>query len=405
MRSDPIRVGTLSALCAIAFAIAGCGGEQPASAPTVIPAVTVARVVIEDYRPTATFTGRVEAIHKVELRARIDGFLEKRLFDEGADVKEGDLLFVIEKGLYQAAVDEAKAQVMKAEATLKLAEIEVKRQTELVQQAAAPQARLDETIAPARRGPGRAAGRQGAPGEGPASTRATPTSRRRSPAGSAGRMYQSAISSTPATGSLATIVSQDPIYVSFPVTQRELLDCARRQATTAATIRCLLQLADGSRYDNAGKVDYLGVTVNHGTDTVQARAVFPNPDRILIDGALVTWWLKSAKATRRCWSRSRLCKLDQSGVFVLVVDKDNKVEVRRVEVGRSPRRAYRGHEGAERGRARHHRGHPEGAARVRWCSRPKSSRWDEGCFRAFSSPARGWQSSSRSSSRSPALLR
>ena len=155
MRSDPIRVGTLSVLGAIALAVAGCSeAEQSASGAAVIPAVTVARVVIEDYRPTATFTGRVEAIHKVELRARIDGFLEKRLFDEGADAKEGDLLFVIEKGLYKAAVDEAQAQVTKAEATLQLAEIEVKRQTELVQKAASPQARLDETIARARRGAG-----------------------------------------------------------------------------------------------------------------------------------------------------------------------------------------------------------------------------------------------------------
>jgi membrane fusion protein (multidrug efflux system) len=151
MRSDPIRIGTLSALAAIALAVTGCGeAEQSASGAAVVPAVTVARVVIEDYRPTATFTGRVEAIHKVELRARIDGFLEKRLFDEGSDVKEGALLFVIEKGLYKAAVDEAQAQVAKAEATLQLAEIEVKRQTELVQKAASPQARLDETIA--RRG-------------------------------------------------------------------------------------------------------------------------------------------------------------------------------------------------------------------------------------------------------------
>ena len=108
MRSDPIRVGTLSALCAIALAVAGCGGEQPASAADGHPGRDRRAGGDRGYRPTATFTGRVEAIHKVELRARIDGFLEKRLFDEGADVKEGDLLFVIEKGLYQAAVDEAR---------------------------------------------------------------------------------------------------------------------------------------------------------------------------------------------------------------------------------------------------------------------------------------------------------
>ncbi len=332
MRSDPIRVGTLSALCAIAFAIAGCGGEQPASAPTVIPAVTVARVVIEDYRPTATFTGRVEAIHKVELRARIDGFLEKRLFDEGADVKEGDLLFVIEKGLYQAAVDEAKAQVMKAEATLQLAEIEVKRQTELVQKAASPQARLDETIA--RRGEAQGALLAAKANLEKAQLQLGYTD---ITAPIAGRISRTNVSVgnyvTPATGSLATIVSQDPIYVSFPVTQRELLELRKEASDNRGDYSVFLQLADGSRYDKAGKVDYLGVTVNHGTDTVQARAVFPNPDRILIDGALVNVVAEVGKSDKALLVPQQALQADQSGVFVLVVDKDNKVEVRRVEVG------------------------------------------------------------------------
>jgi membrane fusion protein (multidrug efflux system) len=332
MRSDPIRVGTLSALGAIAFAVAGCGGEQPASAPAVIPAVTVARVVIEDYRPTATFTGRVEAIHKVELRARIDGFLEKRLFDEGADVKEGELLFVIEKGLYQAAVDEAKAQVMKAEATIQLAEIEVKRQTELVQKAASPQARLDETIA--RRGEAQGALLAAKANLEKAQLQLGYTD---ITAPIAGRISRTNVSVgnyvTPATGSLATIVSQDPIYVSFPVTQRELLELRKEASDNRGDYSVFLQLADGSRYDKAGKVDYLGVTVNHGTDTVQARAVFPNPDRTLIDGALVNVVAEVGKSDKALLVPQQALQADQSGVFVLVVDKDNKVEVRRVEVG------------------------------------------------------------------------
>ena len=107
--------------------------SRASQAPPPPPAVTVVRAAAEDIRPTFRFTGRIEAISKVDLRARVDGFLEKRLFTEGADVKEGDLLFVIEKGLYQAAVDEAKAGVEKAEAALKLAEIELTRQSELVQ--------------------------------------------------------------------------------------------------------------------------------------------------------------------------------------------------------------------------------------------------------------------------------
>jgi membrane fusion protein (multidrug efflux system) len=335
MRSDPIRVGTLSVLGAIALAVAGCSeAEQSASGAAVIPAVTVARVVIEDYRPTATFTGRVEAIHKVELRARIDGFLEKRLFDEGADAKEGDLLFVIEKGLYKAAVDEAQAQVTKAEATLQLAEIEVKRQTELVQKAASPQARLDETIA--RRGEAQGGLLAAKANLEKAQLQLGYTDITAPISGRISRTYVSVGNYvTPSTGPLATIVSQDPIYVSFPVTQRELLELRKEESDNRGDYSVFLQLADGSRYDKAGKVDYLGVTVNQGTDTVQARAVFPNPNRTLIDGALVNVVAEIGKSDKALLVPQQALQADQAGVFVLVVDKDNKVVVRRVEVGES----------------------------------------------------------------------
>jgi multidrug efflux pump subunit AcrA (membrane-fusion protein) len=104
--------------------VAGCSDyKQPnptVSAPP--PAVTVVKVTAAEIKPTTTFTGRIEAKNKVDLRARVDGFLDKRLFTEGADVAEDELLFVIEKGLYQAAVDQAKAALETAESTLKLAD-------------------------------------------------------------------------------------------------------------------------------------------------------------------------------------------------------------------------------------------------------------------------------------------
>ena len=132
IRTSPWRLALVS-LSAATLAACGDGKQagQPSAGPP--PAVTVVKAATEDIRPTFRFTGRIEAVSKVDLRARVDGFLEKRLFTEGADVKEGDLLFVIEKGLYQAAVDEAQAGVEKAEASLKLAEVEFARQSELVQ--------------------------------------------------------------------------------------------------------------------------------------------------------------------------------------------------------------------------------------------------------------------------------
>jgi multidrug efflux pump subunit AcrA (membrane-fusion protein) len=110
-------------------------GAKPA-AP--LPSVTVARAVTKDIRPSVSFSARVEAIDKVELRARVDGFLEKRLFTEGQDVKAGDLLFVMEKGQYEAAVGQVEGAIESAQSALELANIDVDRQTALVDKSAAP---------------------------------------------------------------------------------------------------------------------------------------------------------------------------------------------------------------------------------------------------------------------------
>src|SRR5262245_42066138 len=98
----------------VALLLTGCGeSSPPGKAPTPPPVVTVVKALDEEVRPSFRFTGRIEAVSRVDLRARVDGFLQKRLFVEGADVKEGELLFVVEKGLYEAAVSEARAGLEK----------------------------------------------------------------------------------------------------------------------------------------------------------------------------------------------------------------------------------------------------------------------------------------------------
>src|SRR5215813_13781305 len=126
----------------------GCDNAEPQAKAELPPAaVTVVPVAEEKITPTVTFTGRVQAQDKVDLLARIDGFLEKRLFNEGQDVKKGDLLFVIEQAPYKAAIDEIKADIQKAQATLTLADIEVRRAAELLAKEAGTQKRLDDVTA------------------------------------------------------------------------------------------------------------------------------------------------------------------------------------------------------------------------------------------------------------------
>jgi membrane fusion protein (multidrug efflux system) len=137
----------------------------------------------------------------------------------------------------------------------------------------------------------------------------------------------------PNSGTLATIVSQDPIYVTFPITQREILAVRKNGEQRADDYAIYLQLADGSRYAQTGKLNFFDVTVSQGTDTVQVRAIFPNPNRILVDGQLVTVAVELSKGESTLVVPQQALQLDQSGMFVLVIDKDNKVRVHRVEPG------------------------------------------------------------------------
>jgi membrane fusion protein (multidrug efflux system) len=337
MHSLNRRAASLFGLSLAGLALAGCGdGKQnapQASAPP--PAVTVVKVASADVKPTASFTGRVEAMFKVDLRARVDGFLEKRLFREGADVKEGELLLTIEKGLYQAAVDQANAGIATAEATLKLGDIEVGRQSELVQRNSGTQAKLDDVTAKQGEARGNLLAQKATLEKAQLQLSYTDIA-----APIAGRIGRANISVGnfvgPNSGILATIVSQDPIYVSFPVTQREILAVRKEQGTAShAEFVIYVQLADGTRYQHTGKLDFLDVTVNQGTDTVQVRATFPNPNRILVDGQLVNVVAELGKGESTLQIPQQALQLDQSGVFVLIVDKDNKVQVRRVETGQA----------------------------------------------------------------------
>jgi membrane fusion protein (multidrug efflux system) len=325
----------LAAAGVAAAALSGCGRQdQQAEAPPPPPAVSVVAVAQEDIKPTVTFTGRVQARDKVELRARVEGFLQKRLFEEGQDVKEGDLLFVIEPDSYKASVDEIKASIQKAEAALTLASIEVDRASQLVQRQTGTQQRLDEANAKQADARGELARQQAALEK--AELQLSYTEIRAPIAGRIGRATVSVGNFVgPSTGPLATIVRQDPIYVSFPVTQREMLE-VRKDEKAGEEPTIYLRLADGTRYAQAGKVNFVDVTVNPGTDTVLVRAQFPNPDRILVDGQLVTVLVEEGSAQTALLIPQRAIQIDQSGAFVLVVDSANKVVVRRVEVDQGP---------------------------------------------------------------------
>jgi len=320
----------------IAFAttlvLAGCGNDTaPKQVAGAAPAVTVAKVAKQDLTPRSTFTGRIEAVNRVDLRARVQGFLEQQLFVEGTDVKAGEMLFGIEKPRYEAAVEDARGAVERAEGELKLANVEVDRYQELVAKKAVSQNDLDQRIAKQTEARGALVQAKAALQKAELDLGYTDV---KAPfAGAIGRATYSVGSFVgPSSEPLATIVSQDPTYVVFPVSVRLLLDLRRKQVDMGEDPRAVkvkLKLSDGLMYDHTGRIDFVDVQVDPGTDTIIVRAELPNPERVLKHDALVTAVIETAKPEQALVVPQQAIQIDQGGTYVLVVDADNKVQARR----------------------------------------------------------------------------
>lgn len=322
---------------ALALSLAACSEDrQPrevGSAPP--PAVTVVRVVRQDLTARSSFTGRVEAVDRVELLARVPGFIEQRLFEEGAKVQTGDRLFVIEKAPYQAAVADAQGAIQSAEGALKLADAEVDRFQALVEKKAVSQNDLDQRIA--QQTAARGALMQTRAALQKAELELGYTEIQAPVSGRIGRAAFSPGSYVgPGSGPLATLVSEDPMYVVFPVSQRHLLELRSRQQALGAdpwAVQVRLRLADGTLYPHAGRVDFVDVRVDPGTDTVTVRAEVPNPEGVLRHAALVTAVIESARPEQALLLPLQGLQVDQGGRYVLVVDAENRVAVRRITTG------------------------------------------------------------------------
>jgi membrane fusion protein, multidrug efflux system len=329
-----------------ALALAGTPAANAQLGASGPPAVGVMEAVKRPITESNEFLGRIEATNRVSVVARVTAFLDKRNFVEGSEVKTGDLLYQLERGPFEADLKSKQAQVAQLQATLVNAKLTTDRARTLLGGPAGQQSTYDAALANQQ---SLEAQVQAAQAQVDLSQINLDYTEIRSPID--GMIGRTAVTDgnvvTPNSGVLTAIVSQDPMYVTFPVSVREGLALRDRYATRggfkAVIIR--LRLPDGRLYDQTGELNFVNNTIAQNTDTILLRGTIPNPVlqglsprltlRELTDNEFVTVMLEGAEPVEVLTIPRSAVLSDQQGEYVYVVAADNKAEQRRIQLGQS----------------------------------------------------------------------
>jgi len=319
------------------FALIGC--EQNTFVPPPPPKVDVATPVQRSITRYLEATGNTAAVKSVDLVARVQGFLQSIDYKDGDFVKEGTTLFTIEPETYKLKLEQAQAAEAGAQATLKQAEYDFRRQTDLVARQAVSQATLDASTA--NRDNAQASLLQAqantriaevnygytkvtAPFDGVVSAHLV----------SVGELVGAA-----SPTQLASIVALDPIYVNFNVNERDVIRIraeAMRKGLTPSDLKQVpveVGLQTETGYPHEGKLDYVSPTINQSTGTLAVRGLIPNPNRVLLPGYFVRVRVPVEQQNDALLVPDTSLGSDQGGRYLLVVNKDNVVEQRKVTTG------------------------------------------------------------------------
>jgi RND family efflux transporter MFP subunit len=327
-----------SALVAVLLAVVtGCG---PANkfVPPPPPTVTVAHPIEKAVADTIEFVGTTQATITVDLRARVNGYLEKVLFTDGSNVKAGDLLFVIEQAPYKIALESAKAALQKAIASRALAESQYKRLAPLVPSGTVTQEELDIQAAQVATSKADVAGAEAAVKKAELDLGYTQIT-----APVAGRIGRHLVDvgnliqaeQTP----LATIQSIDPIYSYFDLSENDLLRFMKMLRQNQLPNPDLnppelrLGLANEQGFPHAGHLDFRELGVDPQTGTARRRAIFPNPGWQLLPGMFVRIQASIGQPQPHVLVEERAIGTDQRGDYLLVVNDKNVVEYHPIQLG------------------------------------------------------------------------
>lgn len=312
----------------------GCLKKKEAAVQVVQkPHVTIEKAGYKSYTERFNFPGRIDAVNSVALKARVAGFLKDRLFEEGDIVKKGQILFVLEREQFEAQVAEAAANLAKAEADAKNAKLNLDRALELRKTGNISQSTVDTREAENSVAKGQVLQAQAALNL--AKLDLGYTNIKAPFTGKIGLSAYSIGEYLPVNTTLATMVSFDPIYVLFSVSERELLSMqnAGMLKSNNDSLAVSLIMGDSSVYRYGGQINFTDVVVDDSTDTVKMRAVFPNPAKQLVSGQFVSVLLEYEAPVEKIVISQAALMSSASSKYVYVVDTQNKVVNKPVSVG------------------------------------------------------------------------
>lgn len=334
----------LTGVAAIAIALLSVSGcdSTTASNPESTPEVDVARPLVRETVEWDEYTGRLGAVEAVEVRSRVDGYLETIHFKPGQIVKKGDLLFTIDPRPFNAELDRAKAEVARAEAELAHSQYDLKRVEDLQTHGAAPEKEFRDVLYAEQRARSeldraRADRRLAELNLEWSGVVAPVTGRVSRELVTVGNLIHDG--SVDAT-ILTTIVSLDPIYCYFDVDEKAYLKYARmsksgeRPSSRDRANPVMVALFDEVAADHKGYMEFVDNAFDNQTGTLRARAVLPNPDGILIPGLFVRVQLIGSGAQPMVFVPDQAIAADQTARLVFVMDDKNVIQPRRVELGR-----------------------------------------------------------------------
>lgn len=286
----------------------------------------------EEIYSSSESAGRIEAKYSVDVVARINGWLQKRFFDEGAKIHKGQTLFLIEPDQYQIAVKNAEANVRQNKASLINAQKELVRAAELVKQDYVSKSYYDEALATRDRAQAALDASQAALADARLNLSYTKVT---SPIdGKIGKIIiteGNLVNTT--SGALARIVSVKPIYVYFTLKSSEFLKFKKVDSSADfSNMNVKIQLADGTTYAENGKIEFVNNEVDQTTGTISLRATFENADELLVPGDFVKV-VVTAKTPKKVVLIPQSAALDDAqGYYVWSVDSDNKAVRKNIKV-------------------------------------------------------------------------